>query len=662
MPEESKRGQGRQKLDVPKVSKGKNYLFVIGIDKYDHYPKLHNAVKDAETFIDILTEMYQFKAEHVTRLFNEQATRKNILAQLRAYIRKIQPEDNLLIYYSGHGINDHHLDEGYWMPVDVEVDDFDDCVPHGRIIKLLKAIRSRHTLLIIDSCFSGEFLRERGSETVEAPDENIPSRYAITSGRDEPVSDGRPGDHSPFAHNLLFFLRENQERKLAARILFEKLKNATANNAKQIPHFGKIFGTNDKGGQFFFHRKGNDEQDWQAAKTENTLDAYRLYQSLHPQGKYVEQAEIIIQHFDEEKAWQTAKRQNTIPAFYQYRSDYPDGKYTKEALQAIEQLEEAHTWQMAQWQNSVVAYENYKHKFPKGKHVEEAQQKIEELLAYYSSALPSEPPKPQLLPTNPGKPPGIEDLVFVAGGSFLMGCTSEQQDCQDQEKPVHKVTIPGFYLSKYPVTKEQFIVFLNEIESAVKITGNDVLYQDKAIFSLDSTSRIFYRNSRFQVTAQYEKHPVNFVSWYGAIAYCKWLSNKTGLSFRLPSEAEWEYAARGGNRSKGYQYAGSNNLDEVGWYKENSKNDTHPVGQKKANELGLFDMSGNVWEWCADHWHDNYDGAPEDGSVWLGGNDSRRVLRGGSCFINSADFRVAFRNWFNPGFWFNSFGFRVAQD
>ncbi|NJL76778.1 MAG: formylglycine-generating enzyme family protein [Saprospiraceae bacterium] len=134
-----------------------------------------------------------------------------------------------------------------------------------------------------------------------------------------------------------------------------------------------------------------------------------------------------------------------------------------------------------------------------------------------------------------------------------------------------------------------------------------------------------------------------YVSWYGARAYCQWLAAQTGENYCLPSEAQWEYAARGGQQSKGFEYAGSHNLKEVGWYKTNSHSETKPVGLKKANELGLYDMSGNVREWCADEWNDDFQNAPKDGSPAKGDN-SEFVVRGGSWIFGANDCSVSVRD------------------
>lgn len=216
------------------------------------------------------------------------------------------------------------------------------------------------------------------------------------------------------------------------------------------------------------------------------------------------------------------------------------------------------------------------------------------------------------------------EWIDVEGGSFQMG-----SDQSDREKPIHKVNIKAFRISKYPVTQAQYQAVMGDNPSYFK--GDDL--------------------------------PVENVSWNNAKAFCKQLSQMIGQEVRLPSEAEWEYAARGGNKSQGYTYAGSNDLNEVGWYNQNSGSKIHPVGQKKPNELGIYDMSGNVWEWCEDVWHDNYnDGAPTDGSAWITeGDQEKRLLRGGSWDFTAINCRSARRNWDNLGLWLNSrFGFRVV--
>ena len=164
------------------------------------------------------------------------------------------------------------------------------------------------------------------------------------------------------------------------------------------------------------------------------------------------------------------------------------------------------------------------------------------------------------------------DMVFVKGGTFTMGATAEQgSDAESDEKPTHSVTVSDFYIGKYEVTQAQW---------------RSVMGKNPSCFSGDN-------------------NPVETVSWNDIQKFIKKLNTKTGKRFRLPTEAEWEYAARGGNQSKGYKYSGSNSISEVAWYKDNSNSKTHPVGQKRPNELGIYDMTGNVCEYCQD-WYGSY--------------------------------------------------------
>lgn len=157
-----------------------------------------------------------------------------------------------------------------------------------------------------------------------------------------------------------------------------------------------------------------------------------------------------------------------------------------------------------------------------------------------------------------------------------------------------------------------------------------------------------------------DNHPVVNVSYNDAVAYCNWLGEEYEEDFRLPTEAEWEFAARGGNKSRGYEYSGSDYMEHVGWYADNGGGQTHVVGQKKANELGLYDMSGNIWEWCRDWCHENYYGNSLNmnlsGRTW----GSFRVLRGGAWYFMAFGCRVASRNYFTPALGSDNYGFRVV--
>ena len=216
-------------------------------------------------------------------------------------------------------------------------------------------------------------------------------------------------------------------------------------------------------------------------------------------------------------------------------------------------------------------------------------------------------------------------MVFVKGGTFLMGSPASEANRGGNEQQ-HTVTLSDYYIGAYEVTQAQWQAVMGSNPSSFK--GDNL--------------------------------PVEQVSYDDIQTFLQKLNAQTGKSYRLPTEAEWEYAARGGNRSKGYKYAGSNSMGSVAWYKGNSGGKTYPVGQKNANELGLYDMSGNVWEWCQD-WYGDYSTSSTNNPTGPT-SGSYRVLRGGSWYFDAQFCRVAFRNYNTPGFRNNDGGFRLAAD
>jgi formylglycine-generating enzyme required for sulfatase activity len=253
-------------------------------------------------------------------------------------------------------------------------------------------------------------------------------------------------------------------------------------------------------------------------------------------------------------------------------------------------------------------------------------------------------------------------MIPIPAGTFRMGSDDKDKDARDNEKPAHEVTLRAFSMGRTEVTNAQYAAFLNE-KGNQKEGGTEWI--DLSGKTTSEKCRIESNDGKtFSVKKGYENHPVIYVSWYGAKAFAQWLSQKTGKNYRLPTEAEWEYSARGGPKwTDGFVYAGSNNLNEVGWYSANAGSKTHPVAsEKKANQLGLYDMSGNVWEWCEDDWHGDYKGAPEDGSAWIekGSRGEFRVLRGGSWLFDARFCRSAYRGYSGPTYRSNNLGFRLV--
>lgn len=235
-----------------------------------------------------------------------------------------------------------------------------------------------------------------------------------------------------------------------------------------------------------------------------------------------------------------------------------------------------------------------------------------------------------------------ENMIFVSGGTFNMGSI----DGADDEQPVHSVTVNSFYMSKYELTQGEYQSLMGINPSAT----------NKGIGS---------------------NYPVNQLSWYEMVEYCNTLSRKEGLTevysfsddkismninangYRLPTEAEWEFAARGGNYSREYTYSGSNDVGTVAWTTTNRDENTHPVGDKEANELGIFDMSGNVWEWCWD-WYSPYISSSQDNPVGIS-SGSDRVIRGGSWCQNDRVSRSSYRNRMDPSCRYDNLGFRLVR-
>lgn len=218
-----------------------------------------------------------------------------------------------------------------------------------------------------------------------------------------------------------------------------------------------------------------------------------------------------------------------------------------------------------------------------------------------------------------------DNMVYVQGGTFTMGATREQgSDAKDNEKPAHRVTLSSYSICKYEVTQELWQAVMDNNPSELK--GN--------------------------------RKPVDNVSWDDCMTFISKLNALTGKKYRLPTEAEWEYAARGGIKSKGYKYSGSNTLRNVAWYWVNSGNTTHEVGTKSPNELGLYDMSGNVYEWCSD-WYDDYSRRSQNNPTGPS-SGSDRVYRGGCWVFDARVCRSSSRFYGEPENYGSILGLRLC--
>lgn len=240
------------------------------------------------------------------------------------------------------------------------------------------------------------------------------------------------------------------------------------------------------------------------------------------------------------------------------------------------------------------------------------------------------------------------NMIAVEGGTFTMGATSEQgSDADSNGAPVHQVTLSSYMIGKYEVTQGLWEIVMSY--SGTCADGSSMSAYSSDVW-LDKNP-----SSTYGVGADY---PAYYVSYEDIVnIFLPRLNRITGKTFRLPTEAEWEYAARGGNKSEGYKYSGSNTVGDVAWYTENSSK-THEVGTKQANELGLYDMSGNVYEWCSD-WYDTYSSSSQTNPTGPA-TGSIRVLRGGGWNDGAWCCPVYYRNGNTPSSRYANYGFRLV--
>ncbi len=245
-----------------------------------------------------------------------------------------------------------------------------------------------------------------------------------------------------------------------------------------------------------------------------------------------------------------------------------------------------------------------------------------------------------------------DNMIPIKGGTFQMGAS----DGNKNKKPVHNVSISDYFISRYEITVAEYLVFCDETKKHYpEWMEEGVKRKEKA------GTESQYKNQGAALTSS--NYPIIGVSWNDAVAYCQWLSKKTGKQYRLPTEAEWEYAARGGHLGLQIEflYSGSNDIDPVAWYYSNSKGKVHPVGEKAKNQLGLFDMSGNVLEWCSDWYDAEYYQKSHPSNPKGPVSGSYRVLRGGSWLSYPQYCRIAFRDYSTPDSRSDYIGFRIAR-
>jgi len=628
---------------------GKQWLMVIGINHYLSWPKLNTAVNDAKALKDVLLDRYYFDSDHLIELYDADATRRNILQKFRYLAKKVKPEDSLLVYYAGHGQIDPITKEGSWIPVESDTSNPAEWLSNHDIRNYLRAdvIKARHILLVSDSCFSGGFFRGKRGKLPEVTDRMIKkayrlaSRQALTSGGLEPVSDAGFGDHSVFAYFMIQSLKNNNDPYLIPSAFFSDIRAGVSQNAEQLPTFGSLHDTGgQQGGEMvLFLKQEQRAKSLQAAEKKKWAELERLKQmeASVAKAKQQEDAEMAVRQKAlaklDAKIVAMKRRMGTSAAL---------GDDSLENMVAMIDQKEAQEQKLRQLQRDRQAAERKRQAEIAA--LKAAQKRKEEDtfkadMANYQKIAHSkygqelkdsawkilESKYPELRP---------KELLFVTipSGSFSMGSNDGDSD----EKAVHTVHINSFRMSKYEITQSQW-------ESV-----------------MGSNPRHFKGANR----------PVEQVSWDDIQTFIRKLISQTGKHFRLPTEAEWEYAARAGTTTR-YSWGddvGNNRANCDGCGSRWDNKETAPVGSFQPNSFGLYDMHGNVWEWVQDCYHDSYKGAPNDGSAWekntsiFSDDCVGRVLRGGSWGDGPGGMRSAGRDWGTPGDRYGSGGFRLVQD
>jgi formylglycine-generating enzyme required for sulfatase activity len=357
-----------------------------------------------------------------------------------------------------------------------------------------------------------------------------------------------------------------------------------------------------------------EQEQWEMAKRENTVAAYVGYLSTYPSGSYTVLAQLAKEKTlreEADKVRQEAIRKDQEAKATVEREKQEAARREQERLAAA-QREEAEHWQRASIATDSATVQSYIDRYPNGRYLADAKTKLDAVK------------KKEIQVRGNTFKDCLEcpEMMIVPLGSFDMG-----SDSYDNEKPVHavRIVIP-FAIGKTEVTQGQWRELMGNNPSQFSSCGDDC--------------------------------PVEKVSWNDAQEYIKKLSLKTGKPYRLPSEAEWEYACRAGGR---HEYCGADIIDRVAWYTNNSGGATRAVAGKQANAWGLYDMSGNVWEWVADCWIDSYNGAPTQGNARASHECGLRVLRGGSWFFFPQTTRASYRDRNTADYRHLSVGFRLAR-
>ena len=616
------------------------YALVVGVGNYQNgWPKLPNPVSDAQEVAQTLKAI-GFRVELLLDPLSSELKEK--LNKLVALEGK-EKNRAILVYFAGHGYTREDAGGrplGYIIPkdtVDPDTDEMgfmDKAISMRSIEDSARLIQSKHVLMVFDSCFSGAlFTLVRNKPTPYIEDKVCyPVRQFITAGNE----DEKVPDKSVFKDVFVQGIKDrfadvNKDGYVTGEELGFYLQEQVVNysNGRQHPQFGRINDAKLDKGDFVFQLwegesaaaqppaapEGHGESGFDVSEYKHMADEHKAVRNKWDQLLSAIRAnynELLILNKDDNvppkikvSAWKAFLSKSGVKQDNPYSEDDATMRSYAEKMIGHWELEEERISERLK---------------------EEARKPVEE--QSYAGSQETGAPASDREWTEPIT--GME-FVFVKGGEFEMGCGDWAGDCEGDENPVHRVKLDDFYMGKYEVTQGQWS----------KIMGNNPSYFKKG-----------------------DVYPVEAVSWDDIQVFLEKINQKTGKKYRLPTEAEWEYAARSGGKQE--KWAGTSNksgLAGYAWYNENSGGQTHPVGQKTPNGLGIYDMSGNVWEWCSDWFGERYYAKSPRNNPKGPGSGSHRVFRGGSWNRNLTPMylRASHRGDHTPARWSHDLGFRLAR-
>ncbi len=661
---------------------------VVGNGTYAHIGRLPNPGNDAADMTAALRRL----GFEVTTV--RDADRSAMTEALRVFTRESAGADVSLVFYAGHGLEMDGVN--YLVPVDARLErDTDVRFEAVDLDYVLAAtVGADLRVVILDACRNNPLARSmqrtgasrsvsRGSfgdlDESLLGDETLVA-YAAAAGT---TADDGTGRNSPYTSALLSYLEQPLEIGLLFREVRARVLEAT--DGRQRPHeYASLLGEH-----YLRAATGADPRAVEAGLELDRAARRLVQQGLTRAGFSPGPADGVFGPATRAaiRGWQTS-RETTATGYLDAAGaaalgapvavaaalpEAPAPEPRDPAPSALLAQQENLFWQSIMNSTNAADFEAYLRRFPNGVYADLARNRA---AAVAPPAEPAAPDPPPVDATAPGSVfrdcPTCPEMVVVPEGEFLMGSDRRDDESDDNERPRHRVTLGGFALGVHEVTRDEYEAF---VAATGRGSGDRCAAFDAEDRRWEWRSEASWRSPGYP---QAGDHPVVCVNWEDAQAYVRWLSAETGEQYRLPSESEWEYAARAGTTTRrhwgddaddGCAYANGADrtakrrfdnwtvadcTDGVVW--------TSPVGAYEPNAFGLHDTLGNVWEWVEDCWHDDYDGAPRDGSAWTRGGDcGRRVLRGGSWNLYPRDLRSAYRLRYDAESRYTNNGFRVAR-